>query len=78
MPDWINYSAGTVWSTASYGQFIDEVFAAQAAREQQMWEEHQQKCAEESRIIDQMIQDEKEREEDKKKHPLFYWKEGIV
>ncbi|KKN73136.1 hypothetical protein LCGC14_0404450 [marine sediment metagenome] len=41
----------------------------------QMWEEHQQECDRQDRIIEAQMQAEEELREDRRKYPLFYWKE---
>lgn len=77
MPNFTYYSEGTStryeygWVSATYIQ--------------QMWEEHQQECARQDAIMEQLIRADEEqaekdrqRQEDKKKYPLFFIKDGIV
>ncbi len=76
--DYITIPGVSIWNdtsstyyTATYQQYREQVLSAQYAREQQVWVEHQQ-------MMDEQARQAKELEEDKKKYPLFFLKEGIV
>ena len=69
MPDWtfsttISASSWSTWSS------FDST--------QQDYEEYQRECEEQDRIHKQILQEQAELAEDKKRYPLFFLKEGIV
>jgi len=74
MPDWINYYNDYVTDSASTSSSTWGL----SASIQQMYEEYMRQ----DHIMEQMMCEDAEREaeleEDKKKYPLFYWKDGIV
>ena len=44
---------------------------------QQMYDEWKQECERQDHIHEQILQEQAELIEDKKKYPLFFWKENI-
>lgn len=41
------------------------------------FEDWQRECLQQDRIIEQQIREAEEEAENKKKYPLFFWKEGL-
>lgn len=62
-------SAGS-WDTTSFFDYCNRITETQYAREQQMWAEHQE-------LMDKLDRQAEEEAEDRRKYPLFFWKENI-
>ena len=69
MPDWANYSysCGTSSSFSWVALSEEEV--------QQQYLDYQQERERQDAIIEQMLQEEAERLEEREKYPLFFWRE---
>jgi len=73
MPDWIHST-----STTSWGGDVWAPTHRTAAQVQQSYEEYQQECERQDRIMERRLREQAELEEDKRKYPLFFLKDGIV
>jgi hypothetical protein len=69
MPDWVDYdTSSTCWSTYA-------ISASQLAWD---YAQYQRECEQQEREMKRKWKEQAELEEDKKKYPLFFLKEGIV
>ena len=77
MPDWTNYFAGFTGTSTSDG-WVYTPISSVVTLIQQDYEEYQRECERQDHIHKQILQEQAELAEDKKKYPLFFLKKGIV
>ena len=77
MPNWPNYFCGYTVGNSTSNEWIN-ISVHTPAQMQQEYEEYQRECERQDRIHKQILQEQAELAEDKKKYPLFFLKKGIV
>lgn len=75
MPDWTFTFYGD--TMASNDDWIN-ISIPPVSQVQQEYEEYVRECEQQDREIERKLQEQAELEEDKKKYPLFFLKEGII
>ena len=80
MPDWagqyVNYTTVSTGTSTDSSFYVTVPFGVPNI--EQAWVKYLQERERQDLIMEQMIREEAELEEDKRKYPLFFLKEGIV
>ena len=74
MPNWTDYFCGYTAGTSTSDGWIN-IPIPSVTYIQQDYEEYQRECERQDHIHEQILQEQAELAEDKKKYPLFFWRE---
>lgn len=77
MPDWSNYFTGYAAGTSTSDGWVN-ISVPSVSQVQQDYEVYIRERERQDRVMEQMLQEQAELEEEKRKYPLFFLKEGIV